>query len=212
MCHVPTNTSFSMLPQAFCLSAHRTTPVGVLKLFFAMVIFRELPSEGSNIAHIPFQPLRTAFRVTLMEPNDPNSDGGAPGPTVWFLHSEQDARGGRERKKGGSTNRKCYARMVSKANITRFSRSRRLLLATAYTGRALRQAEGEDGWFLGLRMNYPIFQPSQPGSSRRDEPCLYMLCVAAGGEGEDSSSSLSCQTRGLHRGLTAAEVQARPPG
>lgn len=71
-----------------------------------MVIFRELPSEGSNIAHIHFQPLRTAFRVTLMEPNDPNSDGGAPGPTVWFLHSEQDARGGggeNEKKEAGQT-------------------------------------------------------------------------------------------------------------
>lgn len=39
-------------------------------------------------------------------------------------------QGGGGRKKGGRTNRKCYPSMVSKENITHFSRSRRLLLAT----------------------------------------------------------------------------------
>lgn len=88
-----------------------------------MVIFYEVPSEGSDIAH--FQPLEIP-----VEPDDPHSKGEAPGPTV-------------ERKKRGRISRKCCARMVSKENTSRCSRSRRLLLATAYTARALRQAEGK---------------------------------------------------------------------
>lgn len=99
-------------------------------IIFATVIFREVPSEGSTIAHIHFQPLQTPFTGTPMEPNDCDSDGEALGPTVRLLHSKQDARGRKKKRKKGRTSRKCYARMVSKENITYFSRSRRLLLAT----------------------------------------------------------------------------------
>lgn len=49
-------------------------------------------------------------------------------------------------------------------------------------------------------MNYPLFLP-----------CLHGRRVAAGEEGEDLSPSLSCQAPRLHRSLTAAEEQARPP-
>lgn len=60
--------------------------------------------------------------IAMEEPQGPQSGS--------FTLSRMQGGGRRERKKGGRTNRKCYARMVSKENITRFSRSRRLLLAT----------------------------------------------------------------------------------
>jgi len=117
-----------------------------------MVIFREVPCQRCNVAHLHFQPLQSPFAVTPMEPSTPDSDGEALGPAVRLLHAEHDATGRtkkkkKKEKKGGRQAENATPGRLLRKTWPRCSRSRRLLLATGVHSRGA-GAGGGGRWMV----------------------------------------------------------------